>query len=106
MGGAYCTRGSRSVQGADGIGNAEQIFRPRSDDQLIDERIAFAIYLSPLTLAVDLAPQSPNADLLAGRCPIGPDHSILVARSMKLAVRSQHGDRYFQNDGIDVESSN
>src|SRR5215467_1384422 len=90
--------------------HAEAVFRPGADDQFVDQRVAFALYLLPRAFGLNriavlyLGGRAADGNALARRRPVRPDPRILVAGRMKLAIHRQHSDWYFQHDRVHVEA--
>src|SRR5215470_3230582 len=87
------------------IRNAEQVLGTGSNNQFIDQRVAFAVHLPPNALSADRSIGSPHADLLTIGFTIRSDYGLLIARTVKLPIHCQHCDRDFQHNRVDVESS-
>ena len=72
------------------VGDAEQIFRSGADDQLVDQRVAFAVHLPVVALAVHRSVETADADATAFSRAVGSDDRVLVAGSVKFAVGREH----------------
>src|SRR5207245_2348157 len=86
------------------IVHTEAVFEACPDDQLIDQRVALTVHLTPLALTVKFPVLSANRYTLTGGRSIGPDHGVLIAGGMKLAIHCQHGDGNFQHNRVHVET--
>src|SRR5204862_6047467 len=68
------------------IVHTELVFRTGPNDELIDQRIAFTIYLPPLAFAIELTAYTTNGDSLPGSGSVSSNHRVLVSRWVNLAI--------------------
>src|SRR4029077_16129565 len=80
--------------------HAETVFESGADNQLVDQRVAFAVDLPPLAaFAIDCPGKTTDRNAPTRGRSIRANDRILVIRGMEFSIYCQHRDGYFQHNG-------
>ena len=85
--------------------HTETVFRSSSDNQFVDQRIAFALHLLEGTVVLVRVRRPAHGNFVTrGRSP-GSNYGLFLIGVVELAIDRQHGDGNFQHHRVDVEAS-
>src|SRR5215469_9628888 len=88
------------------FGDTKPILRTGSNNELVYQWVAFAVYLLPQAFAIHCSISTADCEPLAIGFAVSANHRLLLAGGMDSSIYSKHGDRNFQHDRVDVETSN
>src|SRR5450755_3291855 len=90
-----------------GIVGTELVLGTCTDDQFVNQRVAFAVDLHEIRIRKHKGAAYSTNGYLGTRCgSIGPNYSLFLTCAVKLSIHGEHGDGDFQHDRVDVVAGN